>query len=214
MRHNVDIAIEQQKWGLVFVLVGPPGVGKNALMNTVLTRVSTLRQLPTATTRPIRPTEQQGREHLFVNRQQFEHMIEQKELIEHQTVHGELYGVPRATVLEALVNGEDIIADIDVLGATELKENYPNNVVLVFIQPPSVDELRRRMQTRGETVEEIEKRMQRVSMEMAYAVKCDYLIVNDLMEQASETLYGIVLAERSHREVLKLKQASEQPVMG
>jgi guanylate kinase len=199
------VVATRKQWGLLFVLVGPPGAGKNALMNEVLKRTSNLKQLPTATTRPMRPTEQQGREHLFVSRSEFQDMIDHDRLIEWQEVHGQLYGMPRTAVEQALTDQQDLVADIDVLGATYLRSVYPDNVILVFIRPPSLSELEDRMRARGETETEIVKRMQRVNMEMQYAVECDYLIVNDDFEEACDILYGVVLAERSHRAVLTLR---------
>ncbi len=191
--------------GLLFVLVGPPGVGKNALMQEVLPRVPDLRQLPTATTRPIRPTEQPGREHLFVSEAEFKRMQSSGELVESQVVHQHWYGVPRTTVENAIHDGQDLIADIEVLGATILKSAYPDNVILIFVQPKSPEVLIERMRARGEAEAQIELRMQRVPMEMSYAVQCDYLITNDLIGPASELLYAIVLAERSKGELRQLK---------
>src|SRR5687768_9229270 len=159
----------QRRLGLLFVLVGPPGVGKNTLMNAVLERFSDLKQLPTATTRPPRPSEQQGREHLFVDHDEFGRMIRANALIESQEVHGEWYGMPRATVEQAIDHEQDLIADIDVKGATYLRVIYPDNAVLIFIQPASTEDLRTQMQSRGDPVDEIEKRMRRVEMEMQYA---------------------------------------------
>lgn len=203
----------QRRLGLLFVLVGPPGVGKNTMMNAVLKRLSDLQQLPTATTRPIRPTEQQGREHLFVSRDQFQQMLDDNALIESQVIHGEWYGIPKATVERAINERQDLIADIDVLGATYVRSMFPDNAVLIFVQPASTDDLKRRMQARGETQAEIEKRMKRVEMEMSYAPLCDYLITNDEnnIEHASEILYGIVLAERSRRDLVNLRADRELP---
>lgn len=203
----------QRRLGLLFVLVGPPGVGKNTLMNAVLEQFSDLKQLPTATTRPPRPTERQGREHLFVDHQEFERMMQTNALIESQEVHGEWYGMPKATVEQAIDNEQDLIADIDVKGATYLRVIYPDNAVLIFIQPASTQDLRIQMQTRGETAEEIEKRMRRVEMEMQYAPLCDYLITNENgnIEKARENLYGIILAERSHRSLINLRAEQQLP---
>jgi guanylate kinase len=201
-------------WGLLFVMVGPAGAGKNAIMNEVLRQVADLHQLPTATTRPMRDTEQQGREHLFVSDAEFQKMDEEHQLIESQTVHNHLYGTPRATIESAMRDGRDLIADIEPLGATYLHNAYPNNTILVFVQPPSVEDLIKRMSIRGETQDEIDTRLQRVEMEMQYAPQCDYLITNyqDQLKQSSAILYGIVLAERSRRsmEQLRLKTASLQ----
>ncbi len=201
-------------WGLLFVLVGPAGAGKNAIMNEVLRQLADLHQLPTATTRPMRDTEQQGREHLFVSDAEFQKMDERHELIESQTVHNHLYGTPRATIEAAMHDGRDLIADIEPLGATYLHTAYPDNTVLIFVQPPSVDDLIKRMSIRGESQDEIDRRLQRVEMEMHYAPQCDYLITNyqDQLKQSSAILYGIVLAERSRRamEQLRLNSASLQ----
>lgn len=197
-------------WGILFVLVGPTGAGKNALMNVVLQQVSRLRQLPTATTRDKRSYEEQGREHLFVSREEFEQMIEEDALVEWQPVHhNHLYGTPRATLEKAFAAEDDLIADIDVKGAEQLHNTYPDNTILIFIQPPSVDELTKRIQGRGEeTQAEIEERLRRVPMEMAFAPQCDYLITNDNKDAASATLHAIVLAEFSRRDMKKLRAAS------
>ncbi|NWG17057.1 MAG: guanylate kinase [Chloroflexi bacterium] len=205
------VTISQRRQGLLFVLVGPAGVGKNEIMKQVLPRIGNLRQLPTATTRPIRASELHGREHLFVSRLEFQKLIETNALIEWQTVHDELYGMPRATVEQAIANEEDLIADIEVLGATYLRSLYPDNSVLIFIQPPSLDELNKRMAKRGESPEQIAKRLRRVDMEMQYAPLCDYLITNEKLDEASEILYAIVLAERSHRALLNLRVERNLP---
>lgn len=195
------------------MLVGPPGVGKNTLMNTVLGRLQNLKQLPTATTRSARPTEQQGREHLFVTHQEFERMSEAHELLEQQEVHGEWYGMPKLTVEAAIAQEQDLIADIDVKGATYLRVIYPDNAILIFIQPASIDDLKSQMQNRGEKTQDIEKRLRRVNMEMQYAPLCDYLITNEKgnIDKASETLHGIILAERSHRALLNLRAERDLP---
>jgi guanylate kinase len=205
--------ISQRRLGLVFVLVGPPGAGKNVLMNNVLKRRPDLKQLPTATTRPMRPTEQQGREHLFVSHEEFQRLEKTKSLLESQEIHGEWYGIPKSTVTTAVQDGHDIIADIDVLGAMELRAIYPDNAVLIFIQPSSIDDLKMRMHERGESDAEIEKRMRRVTMEMQYAPLCDYLITNETgkIDQSSETLHAVVVAERSHRALLNLRTDRHLP---
>lgn len=205
------MTIPQRRLGLVFTLVGPPGVGKNALMNAVLKRIPDLKQFPTATTRGMRSNEQHGREHLFVTRPEFQALIDSDALIEWQVVHDELYGMPRATVEAAIAGEHDLIADIEVLGATYLRSLYPDNTVLIFIQPPSVNELKKRMAKRGETPEEIAKRLRRVDMEMQYAPLCDYLITNTKLREASKILYGIVLAERSRRALLNLRVERDLP---
>ncbi len=204
MRHMVQqMTSEHDHWGLIFVLVGPPGAGKNTVMNRVLKDIPTLRQLATATTRAMRPTEQEGREHYFMGRDEFEQMLASNALLEHQIIHGEFYGILRRPVEQAIATESDIIADIDVYGAEALRTNFPGNAVLVFVEPPSREALISRMQERGEGDGEIEKRMERVDMEMSHLIDCDYLITNCDADDASALLAAIVRAERSKREVRK-----------
>lgn len=200
------MTLPQHKSGILFFLVAPAGAGKNALMNKVMARIEGLRQLPTATTRSIRPGEEPGREHLFLSVDQFKQMIEKNELLEWQEVHGRYYGVPRATVENAIETGQDLIADIDYKGATFIRSVFPKHVFLIFIQPPSVEVLIERMRTRGENDAEIARRLVRVPTEMAAASQCDYLIVNDELEQAAEMLHSIIVAQRSRRDADALRE--------
>jgi guanylate kinase len=179
---------------LLFTLVGPAGAGKSRLLKHVLANTD-LRQLPTATTRGIRPGEQEGREHLYVSRERFHDMIDNDELLEYQVIHGNLYGMPRSSVEAALDSGQSIIADIEVLGAARAREIYPENVVSIFIQPPSIGSLIERMRERRESEAEIGKRLLRVPMELDYARTCHYLILNDKFDHAAELLYQIVASE-------------------
>jgi guanylate kinase len=182
--------------GLLFVIVGPAGVGKNALMEEALRREANLRQLATATTRPRRPKEEEGRERLFLDVEQFQQMIDRGALLEWQEVHrSEFYGVPRQPVEEAFAAGQHLIADIDVLGATFIRSLYPQNVILIFVQPPSLEALERRMQARGETDEDIRTRLNRVAMEMTYLPLADFAVVNDDFEQAAASFCAIIAAE-------------------
>ena len=180
--------------GVFFTLVGPAGVGKNRLMKSILAQTN-LHQLPTATTRAIRAGEQPGREHHFVSLEEFQRMIDDDELLEHQVIHEQLYGMPRAAVESALDSGAAIIADIEVLGAARACAAYPENVVAIFIEPPSIGVLIDRMRERHESNAEIGKRLLRVPMELAYAPNCEYVVLNDVFEIAAERLYRIVTAE-------------------
>ncbi len=187
--------------GLVFVLVGPSGVGKNTLMGDALARFSDLHQLPTATTRAIREGEQEGREHFFVSREGFQDLIGNDRLLEHQDVHGECYGIIRETIETAINNRQDLIADIEVLGAAILQREYPDNAVLIFIAPPTRHALEARIRERGNVSEaELARRLQRVDFEMQYTSTSDYLIVNDDLDQAASHLIAIISAERCRRD--------------
>lgn len=201
--------------GLLFILVGPTGAGKNTLMNEVLSQMKNLRQLPTATTRAIRPNEQEGREHFFLTREAFENMIENHELLEWENVHGRLYGVPRHAVETAIQNGWDRIADIDVLGAMNVRRAFPDNTIIIFVQPGASEDVeqtvRERLKQRGETDAEIENRLKRVKMEMGFAPLCDYLVINDKLETAIETLKSIIIAEHSRRQLIQIRQRQGIP---
>ncbi len=205
----------QQRLGLLFILVGPTGAGKNTLINGVLGRIDALQQLPTATTRPIRPGEKEGREHHFISRDEFERMIGAAELLEWQNVHGNLYGVPKGTVEYLVENRLDRIADIDVLGGMLVRSLYPDNVILIFVRPGTDEEVsdivRERLEGRGDNAEEIETRLRRVEMEMEYAPQCDYLITNDNADRAASTLESIIRAEYSRRDLVNLRVARNLP---
>ncbi len=202
-----------QRDGLLFILVGPSGAGKNTLMRHVQQQFRDLPQLATATTRPPRPGEQQGREHLFVTHEAFQRMIAGNELIEFQNVHmDDYYGTPRQTVEEALDKNQDLIADIEFLGAERIQEQYPENTVLIFVAPTSLRTLEERIRMRGNiTPEEVENRLKRVRFEMTFARKCDYLIINDILEPAAEHLRRIIISERHRRRKLPLGDVSELP---
>jgi guanylate kinase len=192
--------------GLLFMVVGPPGAGKNALMNDAMRHLDDLRQLATATTRKRRPDEQDGRERLFVTIEYFEHMIASGALLEWQEVHPDkFYGVPRQPLETAIASGTFLIADIDVLGATYIRSAYPDNGILIFIQPPSVEALEDRMQTRGETDADIHARLSRVAMEMDYLPLADYVVINDHFDQASAQFRQIITTE------MQRQRASQPP---
>lgn len=178
--------------GWLITLVGPAGAGKNHLMHTALDRIPGLEQLPTATTRAIRAGEQEGREHFYLTRSAFEALIQQSKLLEHQEIHGNLYGMLRDTVEGALSEGRTAIADIDILGALHARELYPHNTLSIFIQPPSIAALIERMRRRKDKDTEIAKRLVRVPMEMAHADRCDYRILNDDAQRASDLLATII----------------------
>jgi guanylate kinase len=161
-------------------------------MHAALDRIPRLEQLPTATTRPIRPGEQEGREHFYLTRSAFEALIAQGKLLEYQVIHGNLYGMLRDTVETALLQGRIVIADIDILGALHARELYPHNTLSIFIQPPSIAALIARMRARKDKDAEIAKRLVRVPMEMAHADRCDYRIINDDAQRASDLLKTII----------------------
>ncbi|MFN8378587.1 MAG: hypothetical protein U0452_07935 [Anaerolineae bacterium] len=185
--------------GVFFVMVGPAGTGKNYVMQGVIPRVPGLRQLPTATTRPMRAGETQGREHEFVSNDEFASMIHNKDLIEYQMVHGNWYGIPRRS-LERVFNQRLLeIADVEYKGADIAHTLYGSKVVRVFISPPSVSKLVERLLQRRTPYPEIALRMLRTPEELLYANRCEYIIFNDDHSNAPDLLQAIVEAEREDR---------------
>lgn len=189
--------------GLLFILVGPGGVGKNTLMEAVLPRFDHFSQLATVTTRPIRPNEVPGKHHIFVTSDEFERMIEAHELVEYEQVHpGKYYGVPRSPLERAIVAGHDLIADIEISGAANVRAAYPRNTIVIFIKPPSLEVLAERMRARGEKESGIAERMARAARELPFADQAHYVIINDEGESevAIQQLYNVIAAERRRRD--------------
>lgn len=187
--------------GILFLLVGPSGAGKNTLMKRVQQQIDDLPQLATATTRPIRPGEKEGREHQFVTPEKFRHLIDEDALVEHQAVHaGHLYGTPRKTIEDTIATGHNLIADVEPLGALKVFEAYPDNTVLIFVTPSNLDILKARIRQRGKVAPDVlAHRLARVPFEMTFAGKCHYILLNDWLNPASDHLYQIILSERAKR---------------
>jgi guanylate kinase len=179
--------------GYLFVLVGPSGVGKNTVMSEVMRLEPALRQLPTVTTRPPREGEQEGIHHYFVSKPAFLEMIADDLLLEHQEVHpGKFYGVPRDQTGQALAAGQLMIADIDIFGARAVKQAFPDQVVTIFVRPPSVDVLRQRLMERDE--KELEIRLMRATMELSHADDYDYQVINDQLDRCVQDVLEIIRA--------------------
>lgn len=197
--------------GLLFVLVGPSGAGKNTLMKRVQPQFGDLPQLATMTTRAKRAGERNGREHWFVSPDEFQALIDTNALVEWQRVHlNDLYGTPRETVETALNSDSDLIADIEFLGASKIHAAYPDNTVLIFVTPSSLDILAERIRGRGNvTPEAFHDRIERAKFEMTFAPRCDYLVLNDDLEAATHALHEIIVSERIRR---RAPQAGPPPI--
>lgn len=189
--------------GLIIVMVGPGGAGKNAIMKAIIARSPEIMQLATATTRPMRADEAQGREHHFVDNQHFQCLIAAGQLLEFQEVTpGKFYGIPRQTVSDVLAAGKIRIADIEVLGAKELAAAFPENVIQIFVTVPGADIaaqlelLERRMRQRADQDTDIDQRLQRAkALELPYQPHCDYTVVNDELGQAISATMAIIEGE-------------------
>lgn len=187
----------------LFILVGSSGSGKNTILRNILDTLPNILQMPTATTRLPRPDESNGREHYFFSEQKFDQLIAEGELIEWQRVHGNLYGTMKSVLLKGFESNNDFIADVEVLGAQTTKGLFPDNVILIFILPPTLDELENRIRERGSISDnEIAIRLSRVKLEMSYILQCDYLVINDDLSLAIEQVRSIVLAERCHKQLI------------
>lgn len=200
----------QERLGILFILVGPGGVGKNALMGQVLEQLPAIKQLPTATTRSPRGNEVHGKQHLFMTLDEFQQMIANDALLEHQEVHpGKFYGVPRATVEDAIYQHQDLIADIDFKGATILRSVYPTQTMAIFVAPPASDALEARLRDRQDDETDIQNRLNRMADEMLYAPTCDYVIVNDVFDKAVDELMGIIQSTYQNSPSFSLPYAVE-----
>ena len=187
--------------GLLFVLVGPSGVGKNAIIERVLSQLPSLRRLPTYTTRPKRPNEEEGRDHFFVTPERFQAMVTEGAFIEHQEVHsGKFYGTPYRELHDGLRQGAHLIADIDIRGTTAIRAIFPDNLISIFVLPPSRDALRERIMQRGNMdAADLEDRLKRAEEELQRADECHYRVVNDQLETCVAEVVSIITAEIAAR---------------
>ena len=187
--------MERQK-GLLIVISAPSGTDKTTLCHMLLEEFPNMEFSISYTTRKPRPGELNGRDYFFVDRKTFERMIEEGDFLEWAEVYGNLYGTSKSQVLKALKEGKDILLDIDTQGALQVKKNFPE-AVLIFILPPSLKELERRLKKRGTDDEEtIKKRLQIAREEIRKALEYDYIVVNDILEVAFERLRSIITAEK------------------
>jgi guanylate kinase len=193
---SADVASAQPPSGTLFVVAAPSGAGKSTLVNALLERESAVSLSVSHTTRPPRTGERYGRHYFFVEREEFEREVAEGIFLEHAEVHGNLYGTSRTTVQELLEQGRDVLLEIDWQGAEQIRLSKPD-CVSVFILPPSRIELERRLRGRGsDSAEVIERRLHNSREEISHAHTFDYILVNDVFEQALADLQAIVRAVR------------------
>jgi guanylate kinase len=182
--------------GLLFVVTAPSGAGKSTLIRAALEKEPGIRLSVSYTTRAPRGSEQDGREYHFVDAQTFEAMVERGEFLECAEVHGNRYGTSQRVIDAALARGEDLLLEIDWQGAAQVRRRYAD-CVAIFILPPSVEELGKRMRARGlDTEAVIERRLANAREELSHAPEFDYVIINDVFETARRDLLGVLRAER------------------
>lgn len=185
-----------QREGLLIVISAPSGAGKTTLCNGLVNRFPALKESISYTTRAPREGEQDGVDYHFVSVERFQQMIAESAFAEWAEVHGNFYGTAIATLEQARIDGIDILLDIDCQGAKTLK-NRGINGVFVFVLPPSMAELRRRLESRSSDAQEvIERRITRAAEEIKEARWYDYILVNDRLEDAQQGLAAIVMAAR------------------
>jgi len=188
--------------GLLIILSSPSGAGKSTLAGRLMAWDASLSFSVSATTRSPRPGELDGREYYFRERADFEDMIDAGEMLEHAEVFGNLYGSPRAPVQDAIEAGRDVIFDIDWQGGQQVRNStMSKDVVSIFILPPSIAELDRRLRARGQdSPDVIATRMAQSEAEISHWAEYDYVLVNEDIDETEEKLKTILTAERLHRD--------------
>lgn len=182
--------------GILFVISGPSGVGKGTIKDNLLPRLGNIKLSVSATTRAPREGEVDGQDYYFISLEAFSSMLDREGFLEHAQVYNNMYGTPREYVLENLRNGIDVLLEIDIQGAMQVKSSMPQGV-FIFIEPPSIEELANRICNRGKDSEEsIARRLAACDAEMEHLRDYDYSVVNDELEEAVNKVQAIIVAER------------------
>lgn len=185
----------------MLVISSPSGAGKSTIARELLTGDGELTMSVSATTRPPRPGEVDGKDYVFVGKEVFERMVAEERLLEHATVFGNRYGTPREPVEAALRQGRDILFDVDWQGTQQLKQNARADLVSVFILPPSHRELEQRLRGRAQDSEEVVRhRMAKAADEMSHWAEYDYIVINRVIGDAVADVRAILAAERLRRD--------------
>jgi len=200
--------------GDIFVISAPSGTGKTTLVRLLLSRFPTLSFSISYTTRLPRPGEVDGQHYFFVSEKEFKRSIARGEMLEWAKVYGHYYGTPLHFVKEKIAAGKDVILDIDIQGAQEVKKKIPE-AILIFIIPPSWEELQRRITNRStDSLEVIKKRLKAARKEIKVARDFDYIVINDILENALQELTSIIQATKARTnkrwsEIERLLQVSQ-----
>jgi len=193
-------AIARHRRGLLIVLSSPSGAGKTTISRMLLDADDEIAMSISATTRPMRPGEHDGKDYHFVEDGEFDRMIRDSEFVEWATVFGYRYGTPKQPVKDALREGRDILFDIDWQGARQLEPDFKGQLVTIFLLPPSMSELEDRLRARGtDSGEVIADRMRRAADEISHWAEYEYVLVNDEMDECLARVRAIIAAERSKR---------------
>ncbi|WP_321503776.1 guanylate kinase [Breoghania sp.] len=197
---NVSSPALATRRGLMFVLSSPSGAGKSTIARSLLESDRELELSVSVTTRERRPSEIDGVHYHFISTRQFKGMLEESELLESAEVHSNFYGTPRGPVLQALESGRDVLFDIDWQGTQQLVEAAKDDVVSIFILPPSMKELRSRLERRAEdSAQVIERRLNNARSEIEHWNEYDYVLVNEDLDATFQEVATILRAERRRR---------------
>jgi len=182
--------------GILFVVSGPSAVGKGTIKDLVLKRLEDIKLSISATTRPKREGEVDGRDYFYLEPDDFASRLERNDFLEYAQVYCNMYGTPRQYVVENLQSGSDVLLEIDIQGAMQVKNKMPEGV-FIFIQPPSVEALAQRIRKRAkDSLESTQIRLAACQDEMAMFTHYDYLVVNDDIDEAVNKVQSIIIAER------------------
>lgn len=186
----------ENKQGIFIVLSGPSGVGKGTICKKIIEHFNAWYSV-SMTTREKRPSEENGKDYFFVTKEYFEQKIQNNDLLEYASYNNNYYGTPKSTINEKLTNKTDVITEIEINGAKKIKEIYPDSV-LIYILPPSLEELENRLRTRNtEDEESITKRMNITKQELKQINTYDYVVINDELNKTIEKIINIIESEKS-----------------
>jgi len=182
--------------GRLIVVSAPSGSGKTTIAKKIIEKFPFVKFSVSATTRPKRDGEVDGRDYFFVTREEFEKKIQNGELLEWEEIYGNYYGTLKSVVEDALKNGDVLLFDVDVNGAISIKRKFPDDSVLIFIKPPNMETLKERLRRRRtESEEQLKKRLERVPMELEKAIYFDYIFVNDKLEDTVKSVERAIFNE-------------------
>jgi guanylate kinase len=186
----------QDKRGNLIILSGPSAVGKGTILSQLMDNYDDINYSVSATTREARSGEENGTDYYFMSEKNFKSLVEDDQFLEWAQVHDNYYGTPKKYVEETLNQGEDVILEIDIQGAAQIKSKYPEGI-FIFLLPPSLEELKDRIYQRGtETEEAIKTRLKNAEKEMSKVKDYDYAIVNDQIKTAVNKVKSVIIAER------------------